>query len=157
MNNNAPDDYACPICIAISGEENDDTWIVQDDIFYRDDLVLGFISSKSVKGNEGHPLIVPIEHYENLYMLPDDVAARIITLSKKVAIAGKKIRNADGITVTQHNEPAGGQHAFHYHMHVFPRFKGDTFETELWRAQRNPPEERRPFAEHLRAEFLQNE
>jgi len=153
MYNHASDDYKCPICIAIAGEENNDTWIVQDDIFYRDDLVMGFISSKSVKGNEGHPLIVPIEHYENLYMLPDDVAARIITLSKKVAIAVKKIRNADGITVTQHNEPAGGQHAFHYHMHVFPRFEGDAFETKLWRAQRNAPEERRPFAEQLRTFF----
>ena len=150
MYNHADKDYKCPICIAINGKEHNDTWIVQDDIFYRDDLVMGFISSKSVKGNEGHPLIVPIKHYENLYDLPNDVAARIMQVSKRVAIAVKKTRHADGITVTQHNEPAGGQHAFHYHMHIFPRFKGDDFNEELWRAARNTPEQRKRFADQLR-------
>lgn len=154
MYNNAPDNYICPICLAIDGVENDDTWIVRDDIFYRDDLVMGFISSKSVKGNEVHPLIVPLEHYENLYELPDEVASRIIQVSRQVAIGVKQTRNADGITVTQHNEPAGGQHAFHYHMHVLPRFEGDNFNEELWKAERNKPEDRKEAADKLRG-FLQ--
>lgn len=149
MYNHAKEDYKCPICIAVNGAENEDTWIVQDDIFYKDDLVMGFISSKSVKGNEAHPLIVPLEHYENLYDLPDNVASRVIEISKKVAKALKEARNADGVTVTQHNEPAGGQHAFHYHMHVFPRFEGDTFESELWKAERNKPEDRKEAARQL--------
>ena len=153
MHNHATSDYICPICLAIEGVENEDTWIVQDDIFYRDDLVLGFISSKSVKGNEGHPLIVPLEHYENLYDLPNEVAHRVIEVSKQIALALKETRNADGITIAQHNEPAGGQHAFHYHMHVFPRFENDNFETELWNAQRSNPSGRVEFAKMLRDWF----
>jgi|GEM_PF-2341840 hypothetical protein len=47
MFNYAPEDYRCPICIAIDGIENEDTWIKQDDIFYKDDLVTGFISTPS--------------------------------------------------------------------------------------------------------------
>lgn len=153
MFNNAPEDYKCPICIAIQGEENDDTWIVQDDIFYQDNLVMGFISSKAIKGNEGHPLVVPIEHYENLYELPDEIAARIIQLSKQIAIALKDVRKADGVTITQHNEAAGGQHAFHYHMHIVPRFEGDDFNNELWDAKRSDPEDRLEYANQLKKWF----
>lgn len=153
MHNHAPDNYKCPICIAIEGKENDDTWIVQDDIFYRDDLVMGFISSKSVKGNEAHPLIVPLKHNENFFDLPKQAAHRIMDMSKQVAVALKQIRNADGITITQHNEPAGGQHAFHYHLHVFPRFEGDNFQEELWKAERSNPSDRKDFAKALRDWF----
>lgn len=153
MYNSAPEHYQCPICIAIQGIENEDTWIVQDDIFYRDDLVMGFISSKAIKGNEGHPLIVPIEHHENLYDLPNDIAGRVIHISKQVAIALKEVRKADGITVTQHNEPAGGQHAFHYHMHVVPRFENDEFQTQLWNAKRSNPDDRIEFAKQLKDYF----
>lgn len=153
MYSSAPPNYICPICIAIEGKEHDDTWIVQDDIFYRDDLVMAFIGSKSVKGNEAHPIIVPLAHNESLYDLPEVYAHRIIDLSKHIALALKETRNADGITITQHNEPAGGQHAFHYHMHVFPRFEGDNFETELWNAARSTPEERKPYADALREYF----
>lgn len=153
MFNNAPEGYKCPICIAIHGEENNDTWIVQDDIFYRDDLVMGFIGSKSIKGNEGHPLVVPIEHYENLYDLPDNVAERVIQISKQIAIALKEVRKADGVTLVQNNEPAGDQHAFHYHMHVVPRFEGDDFHKELWKAKRSDPEERLEYAHQLNQWF----
>lgn len=149
----APQDYVCPICTAVQGVEDDGCWIVPEDIFYRDDLVMAFIGSKSVAGNDAHPIIVPIEHNENIYDLPERVSARIMDLSREIAIALKKIRNADGITITQHNEPAGGQHAFHYHMHVFPRFEGDEFNTELWKATRSTPEERKPFADALRDYF----
>lgn len=150
MQSNAPENYICPICLAVDGIENEDTWIVQDDIFYRDEDVMGFISSKSIKGNECHPLIVPTKHYENIYEMPDDVLAKVIQLSKKVALAVKETRNADGVTILQNNEPAGDQHAFHYHMHVVPRFNGDNFHEEVWRAERNTPEERRGFVEELK-------
>jgi histidine triad (HIT) family protein len=150
MYNNAPEGYKCPICIAVNGAENNDTWIVQDDIFYRDDLVVGFISSKAIKGNDGHPLIVPVDHYENLYEIPNEVAQRVIQVSKKVAIALKKTRKADGVSVMQFNEPAGGQHAFHYHMHVIPRFDGDQFETEVWKAEKSDPQTRKEHAVQLR-------
>lgn len=150
MYNNAPIEYKCPICLAISGEENGDTWIKQKDIFYTDKNITGFISSKSIKGNEGHPLIVPNVHYENIYDLPEQVAYQIFDLGKKVAFGLKQKRNCDGITILQNNEPAGDQHAFHYHLHVIPRFNNDNFHTELWEAKKSEPHDRIQYAELLR-------
>lgn len=150
MYNHAPENYDCPICLAIHGIENDSTWIKQEDIFYRDELVMGFISSKAIKGNEGHPLIVPLQHFENIYDLPEEYARRISDVSKKVALALKEVRQCDGVTILQNNEPAGDQHAYHYHLHVVPRFTGDHFSEELWRAQKSHPEDRVEYASALR-------
>ncbi len=149
MYNHAPNDYICPICLAIKGIENENTWIVQDDIFYRDDLVVGFIGSKAIKGNEGHPLIVPVEYYENIYDLPDSVAHRITEVAKRTALALKETRHADGVTLLQNNEPTGDQHAFHYHLQVVPRFEGDNFHEELWKAERSSLLDRVEFAQQL--------
>ncbi len=150
MFNHAPENYVCPICLAVDGVENDDTWIRQTDIFYRDDLVMGFVSSRSVSGNEGHPLIVPVKHFENLYDLPTEYAARIGEVAQRVAVAMKQARGCDGVTVLQNNEPAGDQHAWHYHLHLFPRFTDDHFHEQLLAAKRSTPESRQPYAEALR-------
>jgi histidine triad (HIT) family protein len=153
MYNNAPLGYKCPICLAIRGIENEDTWIKQADIFYRDDAVLGFISSKFIEGNEGHPLLVPIEHRENIFDLPPETGARISQLATKTALALKELRRCDGITILQNNEPAGDQHAFHYHLHVCPRFVGDSFHENLMRGRVSRPEKRTAYAEELRSYF----
>ncbi len=150
MHNHAPADYQCPICLAIRGIEAEATWIRQADIFFRDDLTLGFISSKFITGNEGHPIIVPVEHFENLYEMPDEVNHRIINLAKQVAITLKTVRNCDGVTLLQSNEPAGDQHAFHFHLHVVPRFNRDAFHQEVLNARRSDPQERISFAIQLR-------
>lgn len=153
MYNHAPNDYKCPICIAIAGNESNDTWIKQDDIFYKDELVTGIISSKFIKGNEGHLLVVPNDHYENIYGLPEKVAHHIHNLGKKIAVALKEIRQCDGVTLVQNNEPAGDQHAFHYHLHIVPRFENDNFQEELWKAEKSDPKDRLPYAKELR-EYL---
>lgn len=150
MFNHAGSDYKCSICIAIAGVENDDTWIKQEDIIYRDDSVSVFISSKFIKGNEGHPLIVPTKHVENLYDLPPETAHRIIEIAQRVAIALKQVRACDGVTIIQNNEPAGDQHAFHYHMHVVPRFDGDHFHQELFSTYKSDPKDRIQYAHVLK-------
>lgn len=156
MHNHASQDYICPICYALQGRRHETTWVVEEDFVYRDDEVAAFISSKFIEGNEGHPLVVPVAHYENLYDLPEEVGKRIVALSRRLALALKEIRHCDGITITQHNEPAGGQHAFHYHMHVVPRFEGDHFVENLMQSQRSAPEDRVPYAQALRDFLLQH-
>ena len=148
MYNHAPDGYRCPICLAIQGTEGEETMIVQSDIFYRDEFVLGFIGSKSIRGNEGHPLLVPIQHAENLYDLSREQSHRIIEVAQKIAVALKQTRKCDGVTLVQNNEPAGDQHAFHYHL--VPRFKGDDFHAQLFSTYVSSPFERAPYAESLR-------
>ena len=152
--NHAPENYQCPICIAVRGIENDYTWIKQEDIFYLDDLVLGIISSKFIKGNEGHVLIVPREHFENIYDLPRHYGNRIIEVAQAVATAIKETHKSDGVTIQQNNEPAGGQHAFHHHLHVVPRFDGDRFYEESRSARKFLPEERVIYAQQLRDYFV---
>ena len=127
--------------------------IRKSDIVFRDDVVMVFISSFFVGNNPGHPIIVPLAHFENLYSLPDAEAQRIMTLSRTVAQALKKSHNCDGVMVRQNNEPASSQHAFHYHMHLFPRYTGDELDTTISISRRPTPEERLPYAERLRTEI----
>jgi histidine triad (HIT) family protein len=155
MYNHATEEYSCPICLAAEGIESEATWIVQPDIFYRDLDIMAFIGSKSIEGNDHHPIIVPIAHHEHLYDIPDAISAKIIQLSKRVAIGLKEVRGADGVTVIQNNEPAADQHAFHYHMHVIPRFEGDNFHNALWSTERSRPEDRKRYADDLR-DYLKN-
>ncbi|MBP7006348.1 HIT family protein [Patescibacteria group bacterium] len=155
MQTHALSDYICPICSALHGIDDENTWIKPTDLFYRDDLVAGFINAKSIRGNEGHPIIVPTKHFENVYELPIEYGDRIFRVVQLVAKALKELRHCDGITTMQTNEPAGDQHAFHYHHHVFPRFVGDTFHESLWQSYRSTPDERRGYADDLRRYFSQ--
>ncbi|HEX8634941.1 MAG TPA: HIT family protein [Pyrinomonadaceae bacterium] len=73
----------------------------------------------------GHALVVPRRHIENLYELPDELAAPILSTAAVIARAAKRAFAAEGITLRQNNEAASDQHLFHFHLHVIPRFAGD--------------------------------
>ena len=89
----------------------------------------------------GHMLILPKEHYANLYELPEEIAAQAMKLAKKLAIAAKEALNADGVNVVQNNEEAAGQTVMHYHLHVIPRYVG-VGEVPLWTPGSATDEER---------------
>ena len=72
----------------------------------------------------GHALVMPKAASRNLFDADPAVLAKIAPLVQKVAVAAKAAFNADGISVIQYNEPAGGQSVFHLHYHVIPRFEG---------------------------------
>lgn len=151
MYNHAPDNYKCPICLGVKGIENSDTMIHPSDIVYKDELVTVFIGSIWVGSkNPGHPLIVPNEHYENIYDIPQEVGHRIIDVAKKVALGLKEVRKCEGVTFLQNNEPASNQHAFHYHLHVFTRFEDDELHANMKISYRPTLEERKPYADELK-------
>jgi histidine triad (HIT) family protein len=150
MFNHAPKDYKCPICLGIQGIENDDTLIRQTDIVYQDDLVTAYISSFFIGNNPGHIVIVPNKHFENLFDLSVEYASKIFEVSKKIAIALKNAYKCDGITTLQNNEPAGGQHAFHYHLHVFPRYENDELYKYMLEKQPTLAEERLLYADKIK-------
>jgi histidine triad (HIT) family protein len=75
--------------------------------------------------NPGHALVVTRRHVKDLYDLPDDLAGPILITAARVARAVKRAFAADGVVLRQHNEPAGGQEVFHFHLHVIPRYVGD--------------------------------
>ena len=153
---NAPKDYVCPICLGVQGTVNDHTLIRPTDVVFQDDKVTVFINSFFIGKNVGHVIVVPNKHFENLYDIPIDYLHRIAEVAQRMAIVIKKAYKTDGITTRQNNEPAGDQHAFHFHFHVFPRYKKDDFSTVAPDQKRlASSEERAEYAKKLKAVFEQ--
>ena len=80
--------------------------------------------------NAGSLLLCSLEHFENIYVLPQEVGAHLFGVSQRLAIALKQALECDGVSTRQHNEPAGTQEVWHYHQHIIPRYTGDNFYTE---------------------------
>lgn len=77
--------------------------------------------------SEGHLLIIPRMHAENLFEVPNDTLMHLIKVSKQLAKAAKQALQADGIKIAQFNGAEAGQTVFHYHMHVVPAYAGKPF------------------------------
>lgn len=73
----------------------------------------------------GHILIIPKEHYNDLFDLPEEVASKLYPLVKKLAAQVKEVVNADGINIVQNNGEAAGQTVHHFHLHIVPRKEND--------------------------------
>ena len=74
---------------------------------------------------KGHALILPKQHYANIFEIDEHVLKDLIVLAKKVATAMKETLNCDGVNIVQNNGEAAGQTVFHFHMHLIPRYKDD--------------------------------
>ena len=75
--------------------------------------------------SKGHALILPKEHYANLYELDDEVAAKVLVLAKKMITKLTDLLGCDRYNIVQNNGEAAGQTVFHFHMHLIPRYKDD--------------------------------
>ena len=89
---------------------------------YEDDKVLAFLDI--MPRSPGHTLVLPKAPARNILDIGADDLAHVITAAQKVAKAAIKAFSADGITIQQFNEGAGGQVVFHLHLHVIPRKAG---------------------------------
>ena len=89
---------------------------------YEDDQTLAFMDI--MPRGDGHALVIPKQPARNLLDASDEILAAVASTSRKIAHAAMVAFDADGVTVQQFNEPAGGQVVFHYHVHVIPRFGG---------------------------------
>ena len=156
MYNHAPKNYLCPFCSVVKGIENENVETKQADIVYRDEYVTAFVSSRWWPNNPGHVVIVPNEHFENIYDLPESYSDKIHRLAKKIALALKQVYNCNGVSTRQHNEPAGNQDIFHYHLHVFPRYKNDRLYEGHSLKRLIPPKERLVYAKKLK-DFLKKD
>jgi len=90
---------------------------------YEDDKMLAFLDIMPV--NKGHALVIPKEHYEDIFQIPDYILAEMATMLKKVSTAVKHGVEADGINLLMNNHEAAGQVVPHAHFHVIPRHTGD--------------------------------
>ena len=127
MYNHAPLGYICPFCLLIQGGEDSHNELKRTDIVFQTADVTAFMATRKYPNNQGHVLIIPNQHFENIYDLPVEISAKIHALSREVALAMKSEYHCDGIMLRQHNEPAGDQNIWHYHLHVIPRYQNDDF------------------------------
>ena len=74
---------------------------------------------------KGHALILPKDHYKNLYEMPEDKVASAFKLAKKLAGHMTDTLKADGFNLVQNNNEVAGQTVFHFHIHLIPRYTGD--------------------------------
>jgi histidine triad (HIT) family protein len=125
------DDYSCPFCIVVKGGET--PFNTQLDVVRQTDLATALICPKWWPNNNGHVLVIPNEHHENLYDLPSSLGYGIHDLVQEIAIAMRETYDCDGISTQQHNEPAGNQDVWHYHAHVFPAL---SWRQPLWEPSR---------------------
>ncbi|MCK1543587.1 HIT domain-containing protein [Bradyrhizobium sp. 147] len=89
---------------------------------YEDEHVFAFLDI--MPRVPGHTLVIPKAPARNILDINPDDFAHVARGAHKIAAAAMKAFKADGITVQQFNEPAGGQVVFHLHMHVMPRHDG---------------------------------
>lgn len=73
----------------------------------------------------GHALILPKEHYSDIYEIPDETAAKAFVLAKKMAQLLTEKLHCEGFNIVQNNGELAGQTVFHFHIHLIPRYKDD--------------------------------
>ncbi len=109
-------DEKCIFCKIANGEIPSKT--IYEDEEFRAILDLG-------PATKGHALILPKDHYANLFELPDEKAASVMQLAKKLGAQMKEKLQADGFNLVQNNGECAGQTVFHFHLHLIPRYEDD--------------------------------
>ncbi len=112
---------------------------------YEDDRALAFLDI--MPRAPGHTLVLPKSPARNILDVDPDDLAHVAKIAQKVAKAAVKAFGADGVTIQQFNEPAGGQVVFHLHVHVIPRRDGVAMKPPA--SQKEKPEVLAEHAEKL--------
>ena len=106
-------DSNCIFCKIVAGE-------IPSRTIYEDEEFKVFLDASPA--SKGHALLVPKEHYTNLYTIDEDVVARAMKLAKKVAAHMTEKLGCEGLNLLQNNNEVAGQTVFHFHMHLIPRY-----------------------------------
>ena len=129
----------CIFCKILSG-------VIPSTAVYEDDSFKAILDVNPAA--RGHVIILPKNHAANIFELPDEDASKIMIVAKKIATAIKKTYNCDGVNILQNNGEAAGQTVFHLHVHVIPRFEGDSVNVG-WK-QGEMPEDMAAIAEEIK-------
>ena len=105
---------SCIFCKIVNGD-------IPSHKVYEDEDFLAFLDANPK--SEGHTLVIPKEHFEDIFDLPEEVAKQLMARVKYVA---EKLRsgdlNPDGIRLQQSNGKSAGQEIFHVHFHIIPSY-----------------------------------
>ncbi len=91
-------------------------------LIYEDDAVIAFLDNRPA--SEGHVLIIPNNHYEQIYDFPEEEIEHLFRTVKKISLAIRKGINPEGLSIIQRNGAAAGQRIFHLHINLIPRYIG---------------------------------
>ncbi|MBQ6414711.1 MAG: HIT family protein [Butyrivibrio sp.] len=106
----------CIFCKIANGE------IPSNTIYEDDDFRVILDNGPATKG---HALVLPKEHYADLFEIPEEKVAGAIKVAKKVAGLMKEKLACDGLNLVQNNGLVAGQTVMHFHLHVIPRYEND--------------------------------
>ena len=106
----------CVFCKIVNGD------IPSNTIYENSEFKVIMDASPAAKG---HVLVLPKEHYKDIYDIDAETAGKLFQLAAVVARALKEVLNCDGLNILQNNGVIAGQTVFHFHMHLIPRYEGD--------------------------------
>ena len=92
-------------------------------ILYEDDDFIIILDNGPA--TRGHAILIPKEHFENIFTMNEEIASKLFPVIIKVSNAMKKVLNCDGLNLLQNNGRQAGQTVFHFHLHLIPRYKED--------------------------------
>lgn len=116
-------DDNCIFCKIINGD------ISSRKVYEDDDFQVIMDASPATKG---HCLLIPKEHCENIFEMPDELAEKVLPVAKKVAIHLKETLGCDGLNLVQNNGEVAGQTVYHYHLHMIPRYHDGVVTDVTW-------------------------
>ena len=119
----------CIFCKIANGE-------IPSQKVYENEDVFAFLDIKPF--TEGHTLVIPKKHYENIFDVPEEVLKKIISASKEISLILKEKLGAEGINLANSNGEIAGQEVSHFHMHLIPRYSKDEFKFTHIGNKKNP-------------------
>ena len=97
--------------------------VFDTNILYEDDDFTVILDAGPA--TRGHALILPKEHYADIYEIPEALLGKAAVLAKKTVAALTEKLHADGYNIVQNNGEIAGQTVFHFHIHLIPRYRDD--------------------------------
>ena len=138
-------DENCIFCKLANGEIPSDT-IYEDERFR--------VILDAAPASKGHALILPKEHYRDLYEIDEDTAGEAMKLAKKLAVHMTDALSCDGFNLVQNNKEIAGQTVFHFHLHLIPRYKDMKNDDILrWNHETFTEEERKEICNQIKKEL----
>ncbi|MEW5805126.1 MAG: HIT family protein [Patescibacteria group bacterium] len=140
----------CVFCKIVSGE-------IPSIKIFEDEKTLAFLDINPL--TYGHCLIIPKEHYEDVFDIPFDGLKTVISNAKTLANNIKSSLSAKGVNLVNASGEAAGQSVPHFHIHIIPRYEDDKLEFNQWwqsKAKQAGPEELKKLAEQIKKDNYRN-
>ena len=135
-------DADCIFCKIIGGE-------IPSNTIYEDDEFKVILDASPA--SKGHALILPKEHYADIYEIDEKTAGHAMQLAKKLAKHMTDVLKCDGFNIVQNNHEIAGQTVFHFHMHLIPRYKNaKNNDILIWDHEEFTPEEMAEIRDSLK-------